>query len=369
MAIRKMTVIILALLLRINCGDVHATQTSTTARHTDEVELIQKRVTVDWSESSGFPVLPSETDPEIPMIVYITSPLPVMPAAMQELWKQNAAFLEGAQVRYHNENAMIRGVKEISAILEKETDIHGAWEAFQNLRPGAFRADMWRTMMLWAYGGIYIDCDIELKAPISTWIKSSHAKLFLVKDCQNFKGKDGLAWAYWNAMIAAVPRHKVLEHALRTMVHNVQTHYYGKELRGFNPLSITGPREMGATLESYRSYHGSLESVSQDAQLVVEKDENGLDDPKIMVGMQQIAKHRRSQGLAKTYVESSTHYDALYRLHLVYCDEGGIPCTFASQRYLAKEHGRLLRSVLAKEVNTKLPPPPKPQEDAAHKKN
>jgi len=277
---------------------------------------------------------------EIPMTVYVTSPHDVMPLDMQELWKMNAPLLEGAHVEYRNEHAITRDVKEISALLEQETGIHGAWDAFQNLRPGAFRADMWRTMMLWAKGGLYLDCDLELQVPITTWIKHSNSTLLLVRDCENFKGKNGLAWAYWNAMIAATPRHKILEHALRTMVNNVRTHYYAEELPAFRPLAITGPRALGMALESY---NGSMKELSQAAQLVVAKNEDGLDDPIVKLYNQTIVRHRRKRGLDKTYQKTSTHYDALYRLHLVYCDEGNLPCNAASQRYLAKEHGRLLR--------------------------
>jgi len=291
---------------------------------------------------------------EIPMTVYVTSPHDVMPLDMQELWKMNAPLLEGAHVEYRNEHAITRDVKEISALLEQETGIHGAWDAFQNLRPGAFRADMWRTMMLWAKGGLYLDCDLELQVPITSWIKHTNSTLFLVRDCENFKGKGDLAWAYWNAMMAATPRHKILEHALRTMVNNVRTHYYAEELPAFRPLAITGPRALAAALETY---NGSIKEMSQAAQLVVAKNEDGLDDPIVQLHNRTIVKHRRKRGLDKTYQTASTHYDALYRLHLVYCDEGNLPCNAASQRYLAKEHGYLLRRLTNHSAPTPAPTP------------
>ena len=31
----------------------------------------------------------------------------------------------------------------------------GVYSAFRALRPGAFRADLWRYIMLWAHGGMY----------------------------------------------------------------------------------------------------------------------------------------------------------------------------------------------------------------------
>merc|ERR1712226_1522236 len=47
-------------------------------------------------------------------------------------------------------------------------------------------------------------------------------------------------------------------------------------------------------------------------------------------------------GLEKDYKLTSAHYDPLFWLHLVYCDEGNLPCTVATQHYLAEEHPRML---------------------------
>jgi mannosyltransferase OCH1-like enzyme len=50
-------------------------------------------------------------------------------------------------------------VIEISSDLEL-LGIPGAYEAFKMLRPRAYRSDLWRWMILWKYGGIYIDLKI-----------------------------------------------------------------------------------------------------------------------------------------------------------------------------------------------------------------
>ena len=47
-------------------------------------------------------------------------------------------------------------VKMISQEME-EVGIHGAYDAFKMLRPKAYRADLWRWMALWHYGGLYMD--------------------------------------------------------------------------------------------------------------------------------------------------------------------------------------------------------------------
>lgn len=34
---------------------------------------------------------------------------------------------------------------------------NGTYEAFKMLRPRAFRADLWRLLILWEQGGVYTD--------------------------------------------------------------------------------------------------------------------------------------------------------------------------------------------------------------------
>mmetsp|Transcript_4382 Transcript_4382/g.14865 ORF Transcript_4382/g.14865 Transcript_4382/m.14865 type:complete len:143 (-) Transcript_4382:1590-2018(-) len=131
-----------------------------------------------------------------PKVVYITAPSKELQPEMQELWQFNRQFLDGAKVQYYNEDAMLAAMKEWSALLEEETGVAGAWEAFNNLRPGAYKVDLWRYLLLWAQGGVYLDCDLELQTPISMWLagEEEDAKgLHLVRDVLNLQGDAGLA--------------------------------------------------------------------------------------------------------------------------------------------------------------------------------
>jgi mannosyltransferase OCH1-like enzyme len=59
-------------------------------------------------------------------------------------------------------------VKEISEDLEK-MEIPGAYRAFKLLRPRAFRSDLWRWMVLWKNGGIYMDAKIAFNKTVD-WL-------------------------------------------------------------------------------------------------------------------------------------------------------------------------------------------------------
>jgi len=279
------------------------------------------------------------------MTVYITGPRDVMSEHMTALWEKNARHLDGAKVQYYNDHATFDAVKEISTLLEQEAGIYGAERAFHNLRPGAYRADLWRLMMLWAKGGIYLDCDLELQVPIKTWLSHSNSTLFLVQDAIPVEGKKaGLAYAYWNAMMASTPRHQVLEHMIKTVVRNIKGHYYADRKTPGKELTLTGPRALAMALESYK---GPMDSISQAARLVQAMNKNGKEDPYVQLDNKTIVKHDREAGLERDYEVTSPHYAALWDLHLVYCDEGDLPCSDATQRYLAREHPKMQEALRA----------------------
>lgn len=112
--------------------------------------------------------------------------------------------------------------------------VENAYEAFLNLRPPAFRADLWRYMMLWSHGGVYADSKMMLRMDPREWIDFERDTLVLVKD---------RVLGYWNAMMAAKPRSFALEDTLRLVVKNVLAHLYPH-----NVLLITGPEALAQAI-------------------------------------------------------------------------------------------------------------------------
>jgi mannosyltransferase OCH1-like enzyme len=55
-----------------------------------------------------------------------------------------------------NYHELDESTKAISKNLEK-LGIFGGYKSFKDLRARAFRSDLWRWMVLWDEGGIYID--------------------------------------------------------------------------------------------------------------------------------------------------------------------------------------------------------------------
>ena len=107
--------------------------------------------------------------------------------------------------------------------------VTNAFQAFTNLRPGDQRADLWRYMVLWDEGGVYLDMHIRLLQPLSSWINFDSDDLVLVKDL----GYE----SYWNALMAASPKDVRLELLIKEVVRRIKDHEYGK-----STLDVTGPQ-------------------------------------------------------------------------------------------------------------------------------
>lgn len=113
-------------------------------------------------------------------------------------------------------------------------------EAFDDLVPGAFKADFWRYAVIYKEGGVYIDVDFDCVKPLDEIIQEDDS-LILVKD----HGID-CCTAIFQAFIASVPNNGVIKETLELCFSNLQ-----KKIKGKNALDITGPGMMGKAFNKY----------------------------------------------------------------------------------------------------------------------
>ena len=113
-------------------------------------------------------------------------------------------------------------------------------EAFDELIPGAFKADFWRYAVILKEGGVYIDIDFDCIKPLREVIHEDDS-LILVKD----RGL-GCCTAIYQAFFAAVANHEAIKETLDLCLSNIQRRYIGK-----GPLDITGPSMMGKAFNKY----------------------------------------------------------------------------------------------------------------------
>ena len=105
-------------------------------------------------------------------------------------------------------------------------------EAFDTLKPGAFKADLWRCCILYINGGIYLDIKFVCKQGFKLSMLTH--KEYFVRDYPNER-KFGI----YQALMVNLPKNQILWKSIYLIVNNVKNNFYG-----ISPLDITGPHMM-----------------------------------------------------------------------------------------------------------------------------
>ena len=110
------------------------------------------------------------------------------------------------------------------------------YEAFENLIPGAYKADLWRYCILYKRGGIYIDIKFHTN---NFNLKELTDKDYFVKDRDAHweGGKIGI----YNGFMVAKPLNPMFLQCIEKIVENVNTGNLG-----INALYPTGPGLIGS---------------------------------------------------------------------------------------------------------------------------
>ena len=108
--------------------------------------------------------------------------------------------------------------------------------AFDSLKPGAYKADLWRYCVLYKNGGIYLDIK---------YYGINRFKLMVLTEKEHFSNdwspkSKGLnincEQGVYNAIIVSLPGNEILKKCIDRIVLHVKNKFYG-----LNPLHPTGP--------------------------------------------------------------------------------------------------------------------------------
>lgn len=110
--------------------------------------------------------------------------------------------------------------------------------AYQNIKPGAFKADLWRYCELYINGGVYSDIDTVCIGSIDDVIDSDATMVTPI---------DLINTNLFNAFIAVIKNHPVMLMCIEEIVSNVENN---KEQKG---LSFSGPGLLGDCVRKYLS--------------------------------------------------------------------------------------------------------------------
>ena len=112
--------------------------------------------------------------------------------------------------------------------------------AFDALRPGAYKSDLWRYCVLYKMGGVYMDIKCVPRIPLKKLVQTQ--SIVLVKDYINKRLKECI----WNGFMIAPPGVTFFMECINEIVENCKNRDYKR-----NTLDITGPCLLGRLVQIY----------------------------------------------------------------------------------------------------------------------
>jgi mannosyltransferase OCH1-like enzyme len=124
--------------------------------------------------------------------------------------------------------------EQVAYITKHEPDL---LQYYNTLIPPAFKADLFRLVVLYYEGGIYMDDKSTSLFPFSHYIKPEKEFVIFADATEGYG---------YNGFMASVPGHPIVRKNLDQMKQNIKKRYYG-----LSPLDPTGPGLMGKCINAY----------------------------------------------------------------------------------------------------------------------
>jgi mannosyltransferase OCH1-like enzyme len=106
---------------------------------------------------------------------------------------------------------------------------------FDKLKPGAYKADLWRYCILYIYGGIYLD--IKFHSSNGFKLIKLTDKEYYVKD----RRINGINCGVYNGLLISMPYNTILLKTIQNIVENVKNVFYKFDNHLIDSLMVTGP--------------------------------------------------------------------------------------------------------------------------------
>jgi hypothetical protein len=102
--------------------------------------------------------------------------------------------------------------------------------AYDKLKPGAYKADLWRYCVMYKYGGVYLDIKYQCANNFKLLLLSD--KEYYVRD-REYYGGIGI----YQALLSCFPGNQIMFNCIKDAVENIKNNMYGK-----NALCVCGPQ-------------------------------------------------------------------------------------------------------------------------------
>jgi mannosyltransferase OCH1-like enzyme len=167
--------------------------------------------------------------------------------------------------------------------------------AYDNLIPGAYKADLWRYCVLYIHGGIYLDAKMK---PVNGFKFSSLTdKEYFVRDL-DFSGK-----GIWNGFMVCKAENPKLLNAINEVVINVKNRFYGSGV-----LEPTGPMLLKKQFTDFELNTLDYEVVYVNGEMVIKNTKNN----------NIIIEKDKNITKEQTNTSSKKHYSILWKEKEIY---------------------------------------------------
>lgn len=124
------------------------------------------------------------------------------------------------------------------------------YNAYKLIKPGAFKADIWRLCVLYKYGGIYVDAyttPVKDMGYIMKYLLPQEHNFISVLDCKEAGG------GVHNGFIISSPRHPFLKQCIDDIVNTIEQRSYTDHV-----LAVTGPLCLERSIRKVLGNKGSF---------------------------------------------------------------------------------------------------------------
>lgn len=178
----------------------------------------------------------NNTHTAIPHVIHQTSKSRCLVPSLAETVQKWKDFLPEYTYHLHDDTA----VETLLSLPKLQQTFPLLKQVALQCTRGAMRADLWRYVLLWEYGGIYSDIDTY---PNTTFILPQDVDAYFVLET------DGLLSQYF---MAIAPRHPLMYY---TIQHTVMNLLKSPDPRKAFAPTVTGPRALHQGLQTYCGNH------------------------------------------------------------------------------------------------------------------
>lgn len=176
--------------------------------------------------------------------------------------------------------------------------------AFDNLIPGAYKADLWRYCILYVNGGIYLDIKYDIKNGFSFNELSPYKEYFVLERPGFWENN---SYGIYNALMICHPKNPVLLKCINKIAENVENKYYG-----INALYPTGPGLLGNMYFKKPIKNSAI----QEFEILYGKNNNDSDvilhkNKIIFMNYDQYRNEQKQNSI-------NEHYDSLWKKRQIY---------------------------------------------------